>query len=141
MRLLHETQLGLRLVDHRLKLAQLVHLGLLARRIDLEESVKDHPDVLVSLIQLALERLLLLKFLQALDHDTVDNDLVIFLGLELVDLSDVAVVDLRDVCVQLILCLLEVSFVFKEVLLVCLIMLCKLFQYLVFKGTNLFLDG
>lgn len=116
-------------------------MSLLARRIDLEEGVKDHADVLVCFVELTLKCMLLLKLLQTFDHHTIDDYLVVFLAFELLDLSNVAVMDLRDVSVQLLLCLLEVIFVLEEVLLVGLIMFDKHLRDLVFECVELLFDS
>ena len=96
---------------------------------------------MVGIIQLQLRDLVLLKLLDLLDKHVVNDYLIVFLRLELLDLLDVTIMHLTHVSIQLCYSVLEMILIVTVVLLILSAVIFNELNHLLFNCTQLFIDG
>lgn len=133
-------KLVLYIVNGLLKQRQVVNLGLLTRTEYFKECLDYHANRLILIIQLDLRVQSFLYPLHLFDKHTVDDDLIVLFLLEVLDLFDVPIMDLRNVSVHLVDVILKVSIIASEVLLTIHTMLVDEHTDLVFHTRYPLLD-
>ena len=96
---------------------------------------------MIGIIQLLLRDLVLLKLLDLLDKHVVNDYLIVFLRLELLDLLYVTIMHLTHVSIQLCYSVLEMFLIVTVVLLILIAVIFNELNHLLFNSTQLFIDG